>query len=64
MKLVADQEGEHRDQMKTKFGVTFGQPTVQQRDAFRKQVENAVPSFESKGLWPAGVYARVIAAQK
>lgn len=64
MKLVADQENEHREQMKSKFGVAFAQPSAEQRDAFRKQVENAVPTFESKGLWPAGVYAKVISAQK
>lgn len=64
VKMVADLETDHREQMKGKFGVNFAQPTTEQRDAFRKQVENAVPSFESKGLWPAGVYAKVIAAQK
>lgn len=64
IKLVQDQESEHRDQMKTKYGVTFTQPTAEQRDAFRKQVEGAVPTFESKGLWPAGVYTKVIDAQK
>lgn len=64
MTLIAEQEKEHRETMRSKHGVTFSSPTVEQRGAFRTAVENAVPSFESKGLWPAGVYAKVLAAQK
>jgi len=64
MKLVHEQETDHREQMRSKFGVSFVQPTPEQRNAFRTRVENAVASFESKGLWPTGVYSKVIAAQK
>lgn len=64
VKLVTAQESEHREQMRGKFGVTFIQPSVEQRAAFRNKVEAVIPTFESKGLWPAGLYAKVIAAQK
>ncbi len=64
MKLVGEQSTEHREAMRGKYGVTFTTPTAEQLAAFRGMVDKAVPSFEAKGLWPAGVYAKVIAAQK
>lgn len=64
MKLVGEQSTEHREAMRGKYGVTFTTPTAEQLAAFRGMVDKAVSSFEAKGLWPAGVYAKVIAAQK
>lgn len=63
-KAVADLESEHRETMKSKFGVTLAEPSAEQRAGFQAAVAKAVPDFEKKGLWPEGVYEKVIAAQK
>ncbi|MEC8642614.1 MAG: TRAP transporter substrate-binding protein [Pseudomonadota bacterium] len=61
---IAKFEGEHRATMKESFGVTFASPTTEARKQFSMKVAAAVPSFEEKGLWSAGTYEKVIAAQK
>jgi TRAP-type transport system periplasmic protein len=63
-KQVAALEAEHRETMKTKFAVTLASPTPEQRAGFQAAVAKAVPEFEKKGLWPAGVYEKVVGAQK
>lgn len=60
---IAELEGSDRATMEEEFGVTFMTPTSEQRAAFASKVSEAVPGFEASGLFGAGVYANVLAAQ-
>lgn len=60
---IAELEGSDRATMESEYGVTFLTPTAEQRAAFAGKVSEAVPGFEASGLFGAGVYARVLAAQ-
>ena len=60
---LADLEGSDRDTMKANYGVTFLTPTDDERAAFAAKVAEAVPGFEASGLFGAGVYEKVLAAQ-
>ena len=60
---IAALEGEHRSEMEGEYGVTFASPSAEQRAAFSAKVSEAVPGFESSGLFSEGTYDKVVAAQ-
>lgn len=59
--LIQTEEDEHRQVMEQEHGVTFIQLSDEEMENFRNAVSDAVPSFEERGMWPAGLYEQMLA---